>query len=582
MVKFVKVEDANEADNPIFNFSQDFIDGLQKITPIDMGLSVPFINLRSVDQSGQLITDFNLQLFHKPVDLTKLNDISVRYPDRPTASLIELRVKTDLASGYLYFQDVNMTIRIHKPDSVIDGTLIPLLFPGVPFELEYGWKSKNPTLDKREVLLFALKTYNLNYTIDGQADLTIEGTAFNERLNSVYLGDEDEKPGDGTKAARGDTLSANFIKLERYVEYIKDLQGKKDKSGIRDYKLLGTLFEKYSSSLTVTRGKIRENFLRNFAALKDKRQEVKKKDKVKNAKEAIIFKEGFVTIFDLVETMCAKTLDSFSKLLYGRDFRVVYGQFSEDVGGEKSKYKSASISDFPIDYALFRRAMEKYTKQNGTEVLTFEALVTIIKKDFLHNVDYWRKVEKLNPAKNGVVTPTVEVLFHNYRKGDKKVADLVFVDAGRDIPITSSAIKGKTKMSQNDFEKAIVDLSKNQKFPIIRVGHAHSFIKEISMTHVMDQYIKAAFIKKMADSAMIETREFIPPELEVDNDETGTPLTLPLEGTMTVLGHPEWRPFRAFLLSTGIFPIDGVYKITAVEHVLNVQGYTTSITFLYH
>ena len=102
------------------------------------------------------------------------------------------------------------------------------------------------------------------------------------------------------------------------------------------------------------------------------------------------------------------------------------------------------------------------------------------------------------------------------------------------------------------------------------------------MTHVMDQYIKAAFIKKMADSAMIETREFIPPELEVDNDETGTPLTLPLEGTMTVLGHPEWRPFRAFLLSTGIFPIDGVYKITAVEHVLNVQGYTTSITFLYH
>ena len=156
----------SETSNPIFNFKQDFIDNLQKITPTELGMSVPFVALRAVDDQGKVLHDFNLELFQKQLDFTKLGT-KERFSDRPTASLMELKIKSDQGSGYIYFQDISFTIKVHKPDIALNGILISLLFPGMPMEVEFGWRnsvSKNPLLTKTEKLLFALKTYNFSYS----------------------------------------------------------------------------------------------------------------------------------------------------------------------------------------------------------------------------------------------------------------------------------------------------------------------------------------------------------------------------------------------------------------------------------
>ena len=183
-----------ETSNPIFNFGQKFIDDLKKISPLEMGSSVPYIALRVLKDNGEVLHDFNKELFFKQVDFTKINS-GERFSDRPTASLVEMKIKTESGSGYIYFQDVSFQIKVHKPDIALNGTLIALLFPGMEMELEYGWRnsaSQNELLNKSEKLLFQLKNYTINYSVDGQIDLGINGTAFSERFNNLLIGDEGE------------------------------------------------------------------------------------------------------------------------------------------------------------------------------------------------------------------------------------------------------------------------------------------------------------------------------------------------------------------------------------------------------
>jgi hypothetical protein len=67
-----------------------------------------------------------------------------------------------------------------------------------------------------------------------------------------------------------------------------------------------------------------------------------------------------------------------------------------------------------------------------------------------------------------------------------------------------------------------------------------------------------------------------------DGVRTTTPLQVPLKGSMTVFGHTEWKPLKSFYLSSGMYIIDAVYKITRVTHTLGLEGFSTNIEFIYH
>src|SRR3990167_482108 len=573
----------SETSNPIFNFKQDFIDNLQKITPTELGMSVPFVALRAVDDQGKVLHDFNLELFQKQLDFTKLGT-KERFSDRPTASLMELKIKSDQGSGYIYFQDISFTIKVHKPDIALNGILISLLFPGMPMEVEFGWRnsvSKNPLLTKTEKLLFALKTYNFSYSQDGQIDLTIDGTAFSERFNNTLLGDEkiDKDATDDTLRKGG--LSSLYNSITSYQDYLQKLKDNPDKSGVRDMDLVEKMFTSYQSTREKIAKETRNNFKNNMAALKNQQQASAEYHEIDNIKQELFTKKhGMVTIHDLVSTMCEKTLIAFQETTRTNTLRFVYGLFHNEIGKNQSKFAGQPLADFPIALAVFREKISEYTEKSGDEVLTLEAFFNLIIREFLHNEGYWRKLES---TKDGVRVPHMYLAVNNYRVGSASSSiqmDISLVDINRDIPMTSELIKGTGKLSVGDFEKKL----KDKGIPVIKLGHGNGFIRELKMNNVMDEYMKAALIRRMADASPTLTRAFIPIELQnaLGGSDVMTPLHLPLQGSATVLGCVDFKPFRSFGLLSGIFVIDGVYKIMSVTHTINNGGFVTNFDILYH
>jgi hypothetical protein len=95
--------------------------------------------------------------------------------------------------------------------------------------------------------------------------------------------------------------------------------------------------------------------------------------------------------------------------------------------------------------------------------------------------------------------------------------------------------------------------------------------------------MKALMIERMFNGSYLTMRE----GNNIVSAQTNNPVpavvpVLPLQGSMSVIGHPGWMPFRAFFLSTGVFAIDAVYTIQKVKHTLSREGYQTEIDFFWH
>lgn len=170
--------------------------------------------------------DLNVEYFSKQTDFSSISKNDSRYNDRPTLSLKEISISTDQSSGPIYFTDVTLEFKIHKKNNITDQTLLALLFPGAPLELEYGWNSPADVGDgfineAKERLLMNVKNYNITMDSSGQMDLTVECMAYNNILGETLVGDDGKEIDipNTTQKHQGSTLHANFKRLEKYIKY---------------------------------------------------------------------------------------------------------------------------------------------------------------------------------------------------------------------------------------------------------------------------------------------------------------------------------------------------------------------------
>ncbi len=155
--------------------------------------------------------------------------------------------------------------------------------------------------------------------------------------------------------------------------------------------------------------------------------------------------------------------------------------------------------------------------------------------------------------------------------------EIGFVDVKSNIPSTiSNTLDRKASKSEN--REAVIGGS---GLPVLKLGHANSFIKNISLSHINNPQIKAALIERMFRKGTADERDNVTRE-EDRSPATKGPLRLPIKGTAKLLGHPEWKPGRSFYLDTGIFILDAVYRILNVTHTLSAEGYSTEIEFIYN
>lgn len=561
------------ATNPIYNFDQSFINGLNSVTAIEKGQSIPYISLKILGASGEILQDLNLSFFHKPFSAEQINK-DLRYSERPIMSLKGLELKTDNASGYLYYTNVVLNLKIHRPDMLGSTFMVALLFPGMPFLLEYGWNSPNSFLDTKDALLMSVKTYNLTFDESGQVDLTIEGTAFNERFNNTLVGDTSVIPSKSTTTNKQelDGIDSFKNKLNVYTSYLSEMAQRSD-SAINDYSIFKEFTENYTTNEDKSRGDISSKFSAKLKLLDEVSSQTNFGSSAKNIKT--------VTLHDIVYTLCNDTFESLGSAFHGvKNLKVVYGSFNSKAG----RYANKSIAEFPIDLKVFREKI-KSGRDSGRYVPTIEFLLNTLQSAFLENKDYLQSDLTPKVSGNADQKPDTfnkpEVVSHFISRRDSNgdlVMELYIVDIRSGLPITTFQLNSIKKTSSENAKKLVIG---ETDFPVVELGHANSFIKNISLTQVSDQYMKAALIARMTSDRMIGQRS----KIAQKNRNTAapvTPLQFPLQGSASVLGHPGWKPFRAFYLSSGFFLSDGVYKIQSVKHVLSPEGFNTEIEFLWH
>jgi len=561
--------------NPIFNFDQAFLDGLNSITPPQMGASVPYISLKILDPSGAVLEDLNLGFFHKPFSADQIRS-DVRYSERPVMSLKDIQLKADLASGYLYYTNVTLNIKVHRPDALGSTFLIALLFPGMPFLLEYGWSSPNTLLDTRDILLFAVKTYNIKLDQTGQIDLTIEGTAFNERFGNTLVGDLGVPPVKNQKTTTEelDGLERYRNQVQHYSAYLADMRSRSN-STINDYSIIKEFAEVYKKIENKSRGDVSGKFSTTMKTLRGNSQRRDIGPKLRGIE--------VIPLHDLIYTLCNDTFAALGNTISGiQEFRITYGTFNAKAG----IYANKSIAEFPIDLKKFKSKIGA-GHDNGIHVPTIQFLLNTLQESFLENEDYFKSNLTQKPANAATFTPDVfnkpDVVSHfiSRKEGGPDgliVMELYIVDINSGLPITTAALANLNRASQADAEQAVAGAT---NFPIMRLGHANSFIKTITLTQISDQNMKAALIERMTRDRVVGPRSTIT-QKESQGAAPVTPLTLPLKGNASVVGHPGWKPFRAFYLSTGFFLIDGVYKITGVTQSLSAGEFNTDIEFMWH
>ena len=93
----VNTKTNNDTFNPLFNFDSTFSNNLNSLTPIDLGLAVPYVDIKLLSLDGTVIDDLNISFFQKQIDFSNIND-KTRYSDRPVMSLDNVEFSTDQAS----------------------------------------------------------------------------------------------------------------------------------------------------------------------------------------------------------------------------------------------------------------------------------------------------------------------------------------------------------------------------------------------------------------------------------------------------------------------------------------------------
>jgi hypothetical protein len=591
------VEDFTEADhgsedqkdkgtaNPIFNFNQTFINNLQSISAVELGQSVPYVRLRTIDHNtGEVIDDLNIQFFHKTLDMDTIKD-SKRFTDRPDMSLKELTISTDQASGYLYYTNVTMRIKLHNPEKLEDNTLLSFLVPAAPLLLEYGWNSPNDFLNRKSNLLWQVQSYNLNFDVTGQVDITVIGKAFNETFNNIYVGDDgtaitigQSKEGDLDKTTVSEetpeevqfsNLGLLKRRLDRLSKFLKD--NKKKRQKVANYGIVQSLYEDLQKVERRQRGQLAKKFADLKKNLKEKGYVEKKWGKGPVA---------CWTFHDIIYTLCNNTFEKMTSVFHpvpektredpdikptAPELRIIYGKFNPNSG----HFAGKSIADFPIPKKRFNSWLKK-KRRNGQWVPTVGGLMNMMIRNFCENPELHRAGLSKKDRK-GFKKPDVTVNVTN--RGN--VIEVQIVDINQDFPLTSAELT-KKNVKPNDILNSM-----RKKMPVILLGNAGSFIKNLNMSQISDQYMKAVLIERMNRDRIYDLRSTVVPAKGL-GESTVTPLTLPLRGTMNVLGHVDWKPFRAFYLSTGVYIIDAVYKILKVSHKISAEGFNTNIEFMYH
>lgn len=542
----------------LFRFKADLFDKFHSVSALQRGSAVPYISLHSVNSKGEVIQDLNVDFFFKTIDYANMSQGN-RYGERPVMSIksVELKTSQPPGSGYLYFTEVALDLKIHSPTALNDAQVMSLILPGMSHRLVYGWNSVGPNgnefLNEKQELTFQVTTYDLNYDETGQVELLVRGMALNDEFNNTLVGDTGQTLRNDLVSDRGaDGIARKKERnrvFEDHIENLKDTAG-----GPISAELIQEIALDYNSREKEARGKITAEIKTRRKTLEDTAS------------------DGNFTFHDVVRIMLGPTLEALSSDVWPDvdEFRIVYGDVNEKAQGGGIPN---SLAEFPINVERFKSQVNDATRR-GVFAFTVKQFLNMLVNNFLENDQLWdeNRNQGSDPENPPPFNKPEIVVFFNNRVGDKggRIMELLIHDVNFGLPVTTEAVTSG-KVSEGERERLI--LGESGLLPL-RLGHAQSFVKKVSLTQVRDNAMKTAMIVSMFQDRQDGPRSSKLPS-QANKSIATNPLRLPVQGTIDVLGHVRWKPFKAFYLDAGTPLVTGVYKIMAVKSKLSADGFNT-------
>ncbi len=569
------IQQIEDSSNPLFNFPATFLQNYQSITPQDLALAQPYISLCSLNQDGTVLQNFNLSFFSKGINFDALSS-GQRFADRPDLSLVDVRIMTDLSQGTMYFRNVVVSMKMHNPSQRTSAVLASVLYVGSAFQLTYGWSSPNngnQFLSQKETLYFTLRNYTIDFNVQGEAELTIEGLALSD-ATAVLVGDQ------GNIAQADDKVNT------QQANGIAATQQKRE--AIANHAIQSAAPGTNSTALTQQQAKDYQprDLQATIAITQQFNDCMAQLDRLKLTDPALfpnitkklanrLVQGEYVTLSDLIKTLCGPTLDAIHGpyIPSNTQFRFVYGAFNSSVSG----FSNRSLADFPINWRSFKKDLNKFLN-NGGKVPSMRAVINMLIGQYLNNQMYWTN-NLLPPNSENAKIPICRFNVVTHKVGDRNVVQMCLLDERKDVPNTQQQVRalGQDLATEAQLDQAI----SRGNIPVIRLGHANSFVREMHLQHIADATMQTIFLNRSLSNTSFSARVPVTDDKKIKSQKT-TPFILPLQGDLEVIGHVEWQPMRFFYLKSGIYLIDAVYQINRVEHTLDATGFHTTVGFTYH
>lgn len=545
--------------NPFFSVDQEFIDKMQNITTVELAQSVPHIKIRRInpDTLQPEEPSFNVSVFNKQIDFNEpANNFQA---DRPIASLKDLSITTEEANGPYYITRVNLNIKIHRPAAIRESALLHLFTFGENIEVQFGWNSPNEHLAKKESFQFIVAKPSIAIGSDGQIDFALEGVGVTDRLFfQMYIGNNKLDP----------YLTSLEETKKRIIKDIDKLDGRKsidDKSKIKGFKT--ELINLDVKIRTAAKDRLAESL--KVLITNEKRREYFYEDKIKKIPHETI------RFGDLVHTLLEPLVEQAFKLRYpstgtgvnkGKKFTIVMGTFNDYAGN----YAGQSLANFEIPVIkileIFRDEANK-----GLTSLSFD--------NFLSNIKGWFESDELYTFKGS--GPTKVTKFQTIVFENKNTIEWWLLDIEWKKPDMSEILK----KSRTDGATPLAEIKKTLKekgIPYLAFGHVNTMIKSANFSPVeiegLAEHLIAESWKEIKDERKAGVRTVTAGE-KLDSIETGKVNfgIIPIQGTLELTGHVDWKPFRTMWIDTQTVWYDMLFCVLEVSHTLSSQGFVTTL-----
>lgn len=522
--------------------TQNAIDLLESITPVEKAQSVPYIRIqridpatRSPDASGPI------NVFFETAEHAS-NAYDRRYGERPKVSLESFSVATKQNYGDIIEQHIELKITAHKPDSLLDdNSWSSLITPGETHLVEYGWagSSKNDLINgngfndgnifvpSRKRILFTTYYYTFNITKKGEIEFIIKGMQNgNFVFRKIELGDVIDKSvvGKGPNAPDRDSTDNLAVrkKLQQLLTHVD------------------------STSMKIGKSK----------------------------------KKKYVKLIDVLNVLTADTIERRAREWGYDEVSMEIGLFNPRVPPASDKYhrNGDEIGSFmlPIDDVkmIITRSTRKGQKLSIENFIT--QFLTIVNKPTT-----WAPGKLSDSDRLGSENPDVKVRVIDESVSRRKILSIKIFDMKRDMIklFPEDRLSGEKARSR----AVIKNKLRERGVPFISLGKALSFIEDAGFEVIMDNQIQRAKIDTAAQH--LKTRSQVTSKslrdlVKEDPNAFHQIWNSAIEGEIVMMGNFAFDVFSILWLDFGVNIWSGPFNVRTRIDMLNASGFQTSVAVI--